>query len=184
MFTSGLLHYLSRDKLWAVYELREVGVGVVRHVQPRQRPLLRLHLPTDLHVDHFHFLTVFQSLTGETKGQLVCVVTEIQHLKKKNLARTSKKVQKCAYFQDEVDVGGEGLHSVEAGDESDGQEAFLIHLPPQEEVTLQVVQAEVVLTTGGRAAGKTHGQCHPLYTDKSAFVVSLRLFPSMKTDQT
>ena len=57
--------------------------------------------------------------------------------------------KKCAYFQNEVDVSGEGLHSVETGDESNGQEALLIHLPPQEEVALQVVQAEVVLATGG-----------------------------------
>jgi len=34
---------------------------------------------------------------------------------------------------------------VEAGDEADGQEALLVHLPPQEEVPLQVVEAEVVL---------------------------------------
>ena len=50
-----------------------------------------------------------------------------------------------AYLQDEAEVGGECLHTVEAGDQSDGQEAFLVHLPPQEEVPLQVVQAEVVL---------------------------------------
>lgn len=43
---------------------------------------------------------------------------------------------------------------METGDESDGQEALLIHLPPQEEVTLQVVQAEVVLTRWGRATRK------------------------------
>lgn len=43
---------------------------------------------------------------------------------------------------------------METGDESDGQEALLIHLPPQEEVTLQVVQAEVVLTRRGRATRK------------------------------
>jgi hypothetical protein len=41
---------------------------------------------------------------------------------------------------------------VEAGDQSDGQEAFLVHLPPQEEVPLQVVQAEVVLA-GTRRTG-------------------------------
>lgn len=64
------------------------------------------------------------------------------------------ETKKCAYFYNEVDVGGEGLHSVETGDESDGQEALLIHLPPQEEVPLQVVQAEVVLTTGGRETRK------------------------------
>lgn len=57
---------------------------------------------------------------------------------------------KSAYFHNEVDVGGEGLHPVETGDEADGQEALLIHLPAQEEVPLQVVQAEVVLTAGGR----------------------------------
>lgn len=57
---------------------------------------------------------------------------------------------KSAYFQNEVDVSGEGLHPVETGDEADGQEALLIHLPAQEEVPLQVVQAEVVLTAEGR----------------------------------
>lgn len=57
-----------------------------------------------------------------------------------------------AYLHDEVEVGGEGLHSVETGDEEDGQEALLVHLPPQEEVPLQVVQAEVVLAAGGGEA--------------------------------
>lgn len=38
------------------------------------------------------------------------------------------------------------MHSVETGDESNGQKALLIHLPPQEKVPFQVVQAEVVLT--------------------------------------
>lgn len=75
------------------------------------------------------------------------------------------KSKKCTYFQNEVDVGGEGLHSVETGNESDGQEALLIHLPPQEKVTLQVVQAEVVLTTGGRETWK-HGQHYPVYADR------------------
>lgn len=65
--TSGLLGQLSWDKLWAVDELREVGVGLVGHGQARQRPLLWVHLPTDLHVNHFHFLTVLQSLTGEMR---------------------------------------------------------------------------------------------------------------------
>lgn len=63
------------------------------------------------------------------------------------------KKKKHPYFQDDGDVGGEGLNAVEAGDESDGQESFLVHLPPQEEIALQVVQAEVVLT-----AAKQKGQ--------------------------
>lgn len=54
------------------------------------------------------------------------------------------------YLHDEADVHGEGLHSVEAGDEGDGEEALRVHLSPQEEVSLQVVEAEVVLTAGGR----------------------------------
>lgn len=53
---------------------------------------------------------------------------------------------KTPYLHNEVDVGGESLHSVETGDESNRQEALLIHLPPQEEVPLQVVKAKVVLT--------------------------------------
>lgn len=53
------------------------------------------------------------------------------------------------YLHDEVDVHGEGLHSVEAGDERDGQEALSVHLPPQEEISLQIVETEVVLTAGG-----------------------------------
>lgn len=53
------------------------------------------------------------------------------------------------YLHDEVDVHGEGLHSVEAGDEGDGEEALRVHLPPQEEVSLQVVEAEIVLAAGG-----------------------------------
>lgn len=64
------------------------------------------------------------------------------------------QTKKCAYFQNEVDVGGEGLHSVETGNESNGQEALLIHFPPQEEVPFQVIKAEVVLTTRGRETGK------------------------------
>lgn len=79
MFTSGLLCHLSRDELRAVDELGEIGVGLVSHGQAWQRPLLWVHLPTDLHVDHFHFLTVLQSLTGEMTGQLVRAVTEIQY---------------------------------------------------------------------------------------------------------
>lgn len=51
------------------------------------------------------------------------------------------------YLQNDVDVGSERLNSVETGDEADGQETLLIHLPPQEKVALQVVQAEVVLST-------------------------------------
>lgn len=35
---------------------------------------------------------------------------------------------------------------MEAGDERDGEEALGVHLPPQEEVTFQIVEAEVVLT--------------------------------------
>lgn len=53
------------------------------------------------------------------------------------------------YLHDEADVGGEGLNSVEAGDEGDGEETLRVHLPPEEEVSLQVVEAEVVLTGGG-----------------------------------
>lgn len=49
------------------------------------------------------------------------------------------------YLHDEVEVSGEGLHSVETGNEEDGQEALLVHLPPKKEVPLQVVQAEVIL---------------------------------------
>ncbi len=76
--TSGLLSQLSRDKLGAVDELGEVGVGLVRKAQAGQRPLLWVHLPTDLHVDHFHFLTVLQSLRQKTMSYLVCATTEKQ----------------------------------------------------------------------------------------------------------
>lgn len=64
---------------------------------------------------------------------------------KAEISLLSRK-KKCAYFNNEADVGGEGLHSVETGDEANGQEALLIHLPPQEKVPFQVVQAEVVFT--------------------------------------
>lgn len=63
-FTHGLLAHLSGDKLGAVDELREVGVGLVEQAQARQGPLLRVHLPPDLHVDHLHLLAVLQSLRG------------------------------------------------------------------------------------------------------------------------
>lgn len=39
---------------------------------------------------------------------------------------------------------------MEAGDEGDGEEALRIHLSPQEKVSLQVVEAEVVLAGGGQ----------------------------------
>lgn len=58
------------------------------------------------------------------------------------------------YLHNEVDVCGESLHSVEAGDEGDGEEALHVHLPPQEEVSFQIVEAEVVLT-GGDMSGST-----------------------------
>lgn len=56
------------------------------------------------------------------------------------------------HLQDEIDVGGQGLDPVEAGDQGHGQEALLVHLPAQEEVPLQVVDAEVVFAAeeGGR----------------------------------
>lgn len=72
-FTHWLLGHLSGDKLWAVDELREVGVGLVGQGQARQGPLLRVHLPPDLHVYHLHLLTVLQSLREEpqlTQGSI------------------------------------------------------------------------------------------------------------------
>ncbi len=45
---------------------------------------------------------------------------------------------------------------MEAGDEGDGKESLRVHLPPQEEVSLQVVEAEVVLTAGGDTHTHTH----------------------------
>ena len=79
---------------------------------------------------------------------------ETYHLHSMDTHRDQQLSQKrCpAHLQDEAEVGGESLHTVEAGDQSDGQEAFLVHLPPQEEVPLQVVQAEVVLA-GTRRTG-------------------------------
>lgn len=62
VLTSRLLGDLSGDELGTVDELGEVGVRVVGNVQARQRPLLRLRLPPDLHVDHFHLLAVLQRL--------------------------------------------------------------------------------------------------------------------------
>lgn len=53
------------------------------------------------------------------------------------------------HLHDEADVHGQGLDPVEAGDERDGQEALGVHLSPQEEVSLQVVEAEVILAGGG-----------------------------------
>lgn len=59
------------------------------------------------------------------------------------------------HLHDDVDVHGEGLNSVEAGDERDGEEALCVHLSPQEEVTLQIVEAEVVFTAGAKDEHKT-----------------------------
>lgn len=77
VLTSGLLSHLSWNKLGAVDELGEVRMRVrhVWHVQARQRPLLRVHLPTDLHVDNFHFLTVLQRLTGQMRDRLAQVIS-------------------------------------------------------------------------------------------------------------
>lgn len=44
---------------------------------------------------------------------------------------------------------------MEAGDERDGEEALGVHLPPQEEVTFQIVEAEVVLTVEADTEHKT-----------------------------
>lgn len=71
VLTSGLLGHLSWDKLGAVNELGEVRVCVVWHSQAWERPLLWVHLPTDLHVDKFHFLTVLHRLTGQMRHQSV-----------------------------------------------------------------------------------------------------------------
>ena len=55
------------DELGAVDELGEVGVGVVWHSQTRERPLLRLLFPPNLHVDDLHLLAVFQRLPERNK---------------------------------------------------------------------------------------------------------------------
>lgn len=39
---------------------------------------------------------------------------------------------------------------MEAGDEGDGEEALCVHFPPQEKVSLQVVEAEVVFAKRGK----------------------------------
>lgn len=65
------------------------------------------------------------------------------------------------HLHDDVDVHGEGLNSVEAGDERDGEEALGVHLSPQEEVTLQIVEAEVVFTAGAKGGHKTHEETAP-----------------------
>lgn len=54
----------------------------------------------------------------------------------------------CPHLDDEADVSGQCLHTVEAGNQCDGQEAVRIHLAAQEEVSLQVVHAEVILSAG------------------------------------
>ena len=50
------------------------------------------------------------------------------------------------YLNHEADVVGEALHAVEAGDETDLDPALLVHFAPQEEVALEVLFAEVVVT--------------------------------------
>lgn len=50
------------------------------------------------------------------------------------------------YRIDEVNVRGQRLHSAETGNQGQGEEAIFVHLPPQEEVSLQVVWAEVIFT--------------------------------------
>lgn len=47
------------------------------------------------------------------------------------------------------------MDAAEAGDERDGQEAVGVHLSPQEEISLQVVQAEVVLASKPNKSTRT-----------------------------
>ena len=51
------------------------------------------------------------------------------------------------HLYDELDVLREGLDAVEAGNEAEGDPPLLVHVTAQEVVSLQVVSAEVVLST-------------------------------------
>lgn len=114
-FTSRLLRHLSWDKLGAVDELRKIGVSLVGYTQAWQRPLLWVHLPTDLHVNHFNLLAVLQSLTGETMRHLVLVTTEVKsHLSLKDVAHDIHKGRIRRSLYNFGDISATGTHVLES----------------------------------------------------------------------
>lgn len=56
----------------------------------------------------------------------------------------SKRITIYLYYK--AYICGQGLNSMETGDKSDGKKAFCVHFSPQEEVTFQVVNTEVVFS--------------------------------------
>lgn len=57
-----------------------------------------------------------------------------------------KMVMGKGHLFNKVDISGERLYSVKTGDQRDRQEAFRIHLPSQEKVSLKVRETKVVFT--------------------------------------
>lgn len=136
---------LSGDKLGTVDELGEVRPRGADDGRGRDGPAFRVRFTADLIVRQLHLFAALQSL---------------EQRKPSALTPQPPPEELTEYLHDEVDVHGEGLNSVEAGNEGDGEEALGVHLPPQEEVPLQVVEAEVVLTAAVDTDGtdKTKGR--------------------------
>lgn len=126
---------LSGDKLGAVDELGEVGPRRADDGGGRNGPAFRVDFTADLIIHQLHLFAALKSLE-QTKAINPNPTTQPE----------PPPTEGGQHLHDEVDVHGEGLDSVEAGDERDGEEALGVHLPPQEEVTFQIVEAEVVLT--------------------------------------
>lgn len=133
---------LSGDKLGTVDELGEVSPRGADDGRGGNGPAFRVDFTADLIVHQLHLFAALKSL--EHRHDSVQMPGQWQHLKEGG-----------EHLHDDVDVHGEGLNSVEAGDERDGEEALGVHLSPQEEVTLQIVEAEVVFTAGAKVKYKT-----------------------------
>lgn len=87
------------------------------------------------------------------------------------------------HLHDEIDVSGKRLDAAEASDEGDGQETLGVHLSPQEEISLQVVQAKVVLTSKTKSKQNFQLFAHIQYIYLNYIYINLDLTQSVSTCQ-
>lgn len=83
------------------------------------------------------------------KGRCHSPMTQMENSSQTGTVRSQRRQKfscPCPHLDDEADVSGERLHPVEAGNQGDGQEAVRVHLAAQEEISLQVVHAEVIFS--------------------------------------
>lgn len=139
---------LSGDKLGTVDELGEVRPRGANDGRGGNGPAFRVDFTADPIVHQLHLFAALESL--EQRKDSVRIPGQWEHLREAG-----------EHLHDDVDVHGEGLNSVEAGDERDGEKALGVHLSPQEEVTLQIVEAEVVLTAGAEVEHRTDTMKQP-----------------------